>query len=186
MTPILFNNNENPAAITYNGQEGLKVYYNNNLVWEKKRYPLRLLQIEYKNREVVGTNQEILYMGPYTTRYALLEFEVLSNFTTATLYFKRSDSYGAGQAIRIRMRVNDGTEFLNPTNLSMSSANSKGYTTTATKDGWEAIVLDKTLYESAIASNPSATKFQIILGHISNNPSLYGQGNDNLPYIELS
>ena len=33
MTPILFNNNENPAAITYNGQKVSKVYYNNVLVW---------------------------------------------------------------------------------------------------------------------------------------------------------
>ena len=112
-------------------------------------------------------------MGPYSTRYALLEFELLSTFSTATLHIKRSDSYGE-QNIRVRMRVNDGTEFIAPSSLSMTSANSKGYTITASKDGWDTIVLDKTLYETAISSNTSATKFQIILGHSSNNPSLYG------------
>lgn len=182
MTPILFNSNENPAAITFNGNEVLKVYYNNTLVWEKKKYPLRLLQITAKN---TGTNQEKLYMGAYTTRYALLEFELLNNFTTAILYFKRADNYGT-QNIKIRMRVNDGTEFIAPSSLSMTSANSKEYTISSSKDEWEAVVLDKSLYESAISTNPSATKFQIILGHPTNNPSLYGQGDDNLPYIELS
>lgn len=73
MTPILFNNNENPAAITYNGQEVHTVIYNNEIIWSIERSGTwtasalgsRPWQNPYK-RALTGTAIEDGITGNYT------------------------------------------------------------------------------------------------------------------------
>lgn len=195
MTPILFNTNENPAAITYNGQEVLKVYYNDDLVWEK----IVTLYCSYSGTNTRGTIRASSTLIARTSSsgsqqgYCFMKFPPNERFNsfkkiTLSLYCLGSGGNSIDLLIYPRSR-SEGDSDTSYDGLSKYGYNvglsHPYYTQSDTSTGWHEIDITEAIQELKSNDSTFLTTGLLILFRSYNNVLIAGYNHDNVPYLTI-